>query len=174
MLSLSKAALAGLYLYKIIITDVCYLEFTLNIIWDLYICWHHLYTLADLLWSVNLMARFLAKDMELYHDQGGIIEGIEGMKKSMNDMHIFPDYGRSSSCLPSFFWLTFLGNNVDTLTPACHFQQALGSFLSWPILPLVRLITDRGISPPVPGGGGNHGVTCCLLIGPSLPVLYDH
>lgn len=34
--------------------------------------------------NLDLMSSYLMPDMKFYHDQGGIIEGVEGMKEAMN------------------------------------------------------------------------------------------
>lgn len=35
--------------------------------------------------NLDLMSSYLAKDMEFYHDKGGITRGIDGMKKAMQE-----------------------------------------------------------------------------------------
>lgn len=35
--------------------------------------------------NLDLMSQFLTKDMEFYHDKAGIISGVDGMRKSMQE-----------------------------------------------------------------------------------------
>jgi len=62
--------------------------------------------------NLDLMSRFLSNDMEFYHDQGGIILGIEGMKKSMQEnICNDPNHKVRRELVPGTFQLFLLKDN---------------------------------------------------------------
>lgn len=65
--------------------------------------------------NLELMAQFLSKDMEFYHDKGGITLGIEGMNKAMRE-NICRDKSNKvrRELVPGTMELYLLKNN-DTL-----------------------------------------------------------